>query len=138
MINRLWQWHFGEGLVRTPSNYGKMGLRPTHPELLDYLAGQFIESGWSIKAMHRLLMLSTTYQMSSRITREKVEADPSNEFWSRFNRRRLTVEEIRDSFLNLDKTLQLTMGGPSQTYADTEDGYCYNRCRKSRERSEGW
>ena len=122
MVNRLWQWHFGEGLVRTPSNYGKMGLRPTHPELLDYLAGQFIESGWSIKAMHRLMMLSNTYQMSSQISRENVEADPSNELWSRFNRRRLTVEEIRDSFLSLDKTLQLTTGGPSQTYADTEDG----------------
>jgi uncharacterized protein DUF1553/uncharacterized protein DUF1549 len=122
MANRLWQWHFGEGLVRTPSNYGKMGLRPTHAELLDYLAGQFIESGWSIKAMHRLLMLSNTYQMSSQITREKSEADPSNELWSRFNRRRLTVEEIRDSFLSLDGTLQLTTGGPLQTYTDTEDG----------------
>jgi len=122
MVNRLWQWHFGEGLVRTPSNYGKMGLRPTHPELLDYLAGRLIESGWSIKAMHRLLMLSNAYQMSSQITRSKAEADPSNEFWSRFNRRRLTVEEIRDSFLNLDGALDLTMGRPLQTYADTEDG----------------
>jgi hypothetical protein len=122
MANRLWQWHFGEGLVRTPSNYGKMGLRPTHAELLDYLAGQFIESGWSIKAMHRLVMLSSTYQMSSRITREKSEADPSNELWSRFNRRRLAVEEIRDSFLSLDGALHLTMGGPLQTYTDTEDG----------------
>jgi len=108
--------------VRTPSNYGKMGLRPTHPELLDYLASQFIESGWSVKAMHRLLMLSNTYQMSTQMSREKVEADPSNEWWSRFNRRRLTVEEIRDSFLSLDATLDLTMGGSSQTYADTEDG----------------
>jgi mono/diheme cytochrome c family protein len=122
MANRLWQWHFGEGLVRTPSNYGKMGLRPTHPELLDYLAGRFIESGWSIKAMHRLLMLSNTYQMSSQVTREKAEADPSNELWSHFNRRRLTVEEIRDSFLGLDGTLDLTMGGSLQTYNDTEDG----------------
>jgi mono/diheme cytochrome c family protein len=122
MVNRLWQWHFGEGLVRTPSNYGKMGLRPTHPELLDYLAGQFIESGWSIKAMHRLLMLSSTYQVSSQISRQNLGADPSNELWSHFNRRRLTVEEMRDSFLSLDKTLQSTMGGPSQTYADTEDG----------------
>jgi mono/diheme cytochrome c family protein len=122
IVNRIWQWHFGEGLVRTPSNYGKMGLQPTHPELLDYLAGQFVENGWSIKAMHRLLMLSNTYQMSSQITREKAEADPSNELWSRFNRRRLAVEEIRDSFLNLDGALDLTMGGPLQTYTDTEDG----------------
>jgi uncharacterized protein DUF1553 len=122
MVNRIWQWHFGEGLVRTPNNYGKMGLRPTHPELLDYLAGEFVESGWSIKAMHRLVMLSNTYQMSSQITRTKAEVDPANELWSHFNRQRLNVEEIRDSFLSLDETLDLTMGGSLQTYADTEDG----------------
>ena len=65
MANRIWEWHFGEGIVRTPSNFGKMGERPTHPELLDYLASRFIESGWSIKSMHRMLMLSSAYQMSS-------------------------------------------------------------------------
>ena len=65
MANRIWQWHFGEGIVRTPSNFGKAGERPTHPELLDYLASSFIERGWSIKSMHRLLMLSNAYQMSS-------------------------------------------------------------------------
>ncbi len=122
MANRIWQWHFGEGLVRTPSNYGRTGIQPTHPELLDYLAKRFIESGWSIKAMHRLIMLSSAYQMSSQITEEKTKVDPANEFWSRFNRRRLTVEEIRDSFLNLDGVMDLTMGGPLQAYSDNEDG----------------
>jgi cytochrome c551/c552 len=122
MVNRIWQWHFGEGLVRTPSNYGKMGLKPTHPELLDFLAGQFIRSGWSIKAMHRLIMLSSTYQMSSQITREKAAVDPSNELWSHFNRRRLAVEEIRDSFLCMDEALDLTMGGSLMAGTEQADG----------------
>ena len=65
MVNRLWQHHFGEGLVRTPSNFGKLGERPTHPELLDWLAARFVESGWSLKQMHRLIVLSATYQQSS-------------------------------------------------------------------------
>src|SRR5262249_22515694 len=65
MVNRIWQWHFGEGLVRTPDNFGKTGERPTDPELLDYLAARFTESGWSIKAMHRLIMLSSAYQLAS-------------------------------------------------------------------------
>ena len=65
MVNRIWQWHFGEALVRTPNNWGKTGEKPTHPELLDYLAKRFIESGWSVKAMHRMILLSSTYQMSS-------------------------------------------------------------------------
>jgi mono/diheme cytochrome c family protein len=122
MANRLWQWHFGEGLVRTPSNYGKMGLKPTHPELLDFLARQFIKNGWSVKAMHRLIMLSSTYLMSSQVTGEKAAADPSNELWSHFNRRRLAVEEIRDSFLGLDGALDLTMGGSLMTDTGQGDG----------------
>ena len=65
MVNRIWQNHFGEGIVRTPNNYGKLGTPPTHPELLDYLAHRFVESGWSVKAMHRAIMLSATYQQSS-------------------------------------------------------------------------
>ncbi len=111
MANRIWQWHFGEGLVRTPNNYGRMGSKPTHPELLDFLAQRFIESGWSIKAMHRHIMLSSAYQMSGEITDSKAEADPANELWSRFNRRRLAVEEMRDSLLSLDGSLDLTVGG---------------------------
>jgi hypothetical protein len=111
MVNRIWQWHFGEGLVRTPSNFGKLGEPPTHPELLDYLAGQFVASGWSVKVMHRLIMRSSTYQMSTAATPQQMQADPSNRFWSHFNPRRLDVEEIRDAFLSLDGSLDFTMGG---------------------------
>jgi len=111
MVNRIWQWHFGEGLVRTPSNFGKLGEFPTHPELLDYLAQQFVASGWSIKAMHRLIMNSSTYQMSSAAMPQQIEVDPANRLWSHFVPRRLDVEEIRDALLSLDGSLDLTMGG---------------------------
>jgi Protein of unknown function (DUF1553) len=111
MVNRIWQWHFGEALVRTPNNWGTTGEAPTHPELLDYLARSFVESGWSIKAMHRMIVLSNTYQMSSKPSREVLEADPGNRLWSRFNRQRMSVEQIRDTMLALDGSLDTTMGG---------------------------
>ena len=114
MVNRIWQWHFGEGIVRTPDNFGKMGERPTHPELLDYLASRFVESGWSIKAMQRMIVLSSAYQMSSQISDAAFEADPENKLLSRFNRQRLDVEEIHDGMLALDGSLDLTMGGTLQ------------------------
>jgi hypothetical protein len=120
MVNRIWQWHFGEGLVRTPDNFGKMGERPTHPELLDFLARRFIESGWSIKAMHRLIMLSSAYRMSSQVSQASLAADPENRLLSRFNRRRLTVEEVRDGLLAIDGSLDLTMGGTLQTGTGTD------------------
>jgi Protein of unknown function (DUF1553)/Protein of unknown function (DUF1549)/Planctomycete cytochrome C len=114
MVNRIWQWHFGEGIVRTPDNFGKMGERPTHPELLDYLAGRFVESGWSIKAMHRMILLSSAYQMSSQADDATFDGDPENRLFSRFNRQRLDVEEIHDGMLAIDGTLDLTMGGTLQ------------------------
>jgi len=124
MVNRIWQWHFGEGLVRTPDNFGKMGERPTHPELLDYLATEFVNNGWSIKAMHRLIMLSSAYRMSSvnpNITpNSPEEADPDNRLLTRFNRRRLSIEEMRDGLLAIDGTLDLTMGGTLQTGRGTD------------------
>lgn len=120
MVNRIWQWHFGEGLVRTPDNFGKMGESPTHPALLDYLAQQFIASGWSVKAMHRMLMLSSTYQMSSLCTAAAAAADPENRLLTRFNRRRLTVEEMRDGLLAITGRLDLTMGGTLQTGRGTD------------------
>jgi hypothetical protein len=92
-----------------------VGERPTHPKLLDYLAMRFVNSGWSLKATHRLIMLSSTYQMSSELTRKKMATDPSNLLWSRFNSRRLEVEEIRDALLAVDGSLDLTMGGTLQT-----------------------
>lgn len=119
LVNRLWLWHFGEGLVRTPDNFGKMGDRPSHPELLDYLAQQFVKNGYSIKAMHRLLMLSNTYQMASDHP-AAFEADPDNRLFSRFNRRRLDVEELRDGLLAIDGTIDFTMGGSLQSGRGTD------------------
>ena len=120
MTNRIWQWHFGEGLVRTPDNFGKMGERPTHPELLDYLAKQFVKNGWSVKAMHRMIMLSSAYQMDSMNPTLNAEADPDNRLLTRFNRRRLSVEEMRDGLLAVDGTIDLTMGGTLQTGRGTD------------------
>lgn len=120
MVNRIWQWHFGEGLVTTPSNFGKLGEAPTHPELLDYLARHFMKNGWSIKAMHRLIMLSSTYQMGSEILKQASEVDPSNRLLSHMNRRRLDAEEIRDGMLALTGQLDLTMGGTMQSGFGTD------------------
>lgn len=114
MVNRIWQKHFGEGIVRTPDNFGSMGERPTHPVLLDWLATRFVEGNWSIKALHRTIMLSAAYQMSSTPGAEVVKADPENRLFSRFNRRRLDVEEIRDSVLAIGGTIDETMGGTLQ------------------------
>jgi hypothetical protein len=114
MVNRIWQWHFGEGLVRTPDNFGKMGDRPSHPELLDYLAQRFIESGWSVKAMNRMIMLSSAYRTASDADEKTLEADPENRLLAHFNRQRLDVEEIRDGLLAIGGTLDLTMGGTLQ------------------------
>jgi hypothetical protein len=120
MANRIWQKHFIEGIVRTPDNFGKMGARPTHPELLDWLACLFVESGWSMKTMHRELMLSNAYQMSSVASPETIAADPENLLFSRMPRRRLDIEEIRDSLLALDNSLDLTVGGTLQSGFGTD------------------
>jgi hypothetical protein len=120
-VNRVWQWHFGEGLMRTPSNWGLMGERPSHPELLDYLTARFIEDGWSVKKLHRRIMLAAAYQRSSDISAEAAETDPGNKWLSHFSRRRLDVEEVRDAMLALDGSLDLTMGGTLQ-YGSGTDG----------------
>ena len=111
MVNRIWQWHFGRGLVATPNNFGRQGEPPTHPELLDWLAVEFVERGWSIKAMHRLMMLSNTYQMGSRYDAGNAALDPQNRYLWRMNRRRLDAEALRDSVLTVAGTLNLKMGG---------------------------
>ena len=111
MVNRIWHWHFGQGLVRTPDNFGALGERPTHPELLDWLARRFVQSGWSVKAMHRLIMLSSTYQMSSAHDHRAARLDPENRLWWRANVRRLEAEEIRDALLAVSGRLDRTMGG---------------------------
>jgi hypothetical protein len=120
MVNRIWQHHFGEGIVRSPDNFGKMGERPAHPELLDYLAAEFVAGNWSVKRMHRLIMLSAAYRMSSDGSAEAVAKDPENRLFSRFNRRRLSVEEIRDGLLAVDGSIDLTMGGTLQAGFGTD------------------
>lgn len=115
MVNRIWQHHFGEGLVRTPNDFGERGERPTHPELLDYLAAQFVESGWSVKALHRLIMLSAVYQQSSSVSAAAMARDPDNQLFGRMNRRRLEAEAIRDSLLAVSDRLVGTRGGPPFT-----------------------
>jgi Protein of unknown function (DUF1553)/Protein of unknown function (DUF1549)/Planctomycete cytochrome C len=113
MANRIWQHHFGDGLVRTSTNFGARGEPPSHPELLDYLAGQFVAGGWSIKAMHRLIMLSSVYQQSSRATATALSVDPENRLLARMSRRWLEAESIRDSLLAVAGRLEAAQGGPA-------------------------
>jgi mono/diheme cytochrome c family protein len=111
MVNRVWQGHFGEALVRSPDNFGRLGQRPTHPELLDWLARRFVESGWSTKSLHRTIMLSSAYQMSTAFNERAAADDPDNRLLWRMNRRRLEAEAIRDAVLAAGGSLDLTMGG---------------------------
>ncbi len=113
LVNRLWQHHFGRGIVATPNDFGVRGESPTHPELLDWLAVEFQERGWSIKHMHKLMLQSATYQQSSRANKETLAKDSTNSFFSRMNRLRLEGEVIRDSLLAVSGRLNLKMGGPS-------------------------
>lgn len=113
MVNRIWQHHFGVGIVRTPNNFGKLGAAPTHPELLDYLAHRFVDSGWSIKAMHRAIMLSATYQQSAIPDPATLQADPDNQWFGRMTRRRLDAEALRDSLLAVAGRLNPAAGGPA-------------------------
>jgi len=111
LVNRLWRWHFGTGLVRTPDNFGLLGERPTNGPLLDWLAVQFVKQGWSIKAMHRLMVLSSTYRMSSAYDEAAAERDPENRLYWRFNLQRLTADQLRDALLVTTDKLDRTMGG---------------------------
>jgi hypothetical protein len=113
MVNRIWQQHFGEGIVRTANNFGKMGERPTHPELLDWLATEFVQRSWSIKTMHRLMMNSQAYQRSSDDVTANIEKDGENRYLWRMPRRRLEAEAIRDSILSVAGNLDSRAGGPA-------------------------
>jgi len=108
MVNRLWQYHFGRGLVWTPNDFGVRGRAPSHPELLDFLATALVKNGWSIKKMHRLLMLSDAWQRSSFDDAKNIAIDHDNEFFWRFNARRLDAEEIRDTLLMVSGQLNRT------------------------------
>ena len=112
LVNRVWQWHFGAGLVRTPSDFGLRGEAPTHPELLDWLAAQFIAQGWSLKQLHRQILLSATWQQSSADNPAARAADPDNRLLWRMNRHRLGFEEVRDSLLAVAGRLDPKIGGP--------------------------
>src|SRR5215813_6712317 len=112
MVNRIWHWHFGRGIVATPSNFGKMGAKPSHPELLDWLATEFIRQGWSVKQIHRLIMNSETYKMSSGFSQAaNLEKDPANIYLWRFPLRRLEAEAIRDVILSASGRINLQAGG---------------------------
>jgi hypothetical protein len=111
MVNRIWQHHFGRGIVPTPNDFGKQGKPPTHPELLDYLAAKFREVGWSIKALHRLIILSRTYQLSSERDSDAIARDPTNELLAGFTRQRLDAESIRDTLLAVGGNLDLSPAG---------------------------
>ncbi len=112
MINRIWQHHFGRGIVPTPNDFGRQGKPPTHPELLDFLAAEFRECGWSIKTMHRRILLSSTYQQSSRRDPLALQADPTNQWLSGFPRQRLDAESIRDTLLAVGGSLDFSTPGP--------------------------
>jgi mono/diheme cytochrome c family protein len=111
MANRLWQQHFGKGLVATPNDFGRQGTPPTHSELLDYLASRFMQNGWSIKQMHRLILLSRTWQLSCSESTSASQRDPRNELYGRFTRRRLDAESLRDSLLFVSGDLDESPGG---------------------------
>ncbi len=114
LVNRLWQWHFGSGIVSTPNDFGRMGAEPTHPELLDWLATEFVRKGWSIKSMHRLILSSDTYRMTSRYTNPAAaRVDPSNLYLWRMNRRRLEAESLWDAVHAAAGTLNVKLGGRS-------------------------
>ncbi len=112
-VNRHWQYVFGEGLVRTVEDFGVRGEPPSHPELLDWLAVEFVESGWDVKRLERLLVTSATYRQSSRVTAAQLAADPGNRLWARAARARLDAEVIRDSALAAAGLLVERVGGPS-------------------------
>jgi len=112
-VNRVWHYHFGRGIVATPGNFGRLGSPPTHPELLDTLAVRFMESGWSVKWLHRTILRSATWQLSSQVRDENITSDPANEYLWRMSPRRLDIEAWRDALLSVAGTLDLRIGGPS-------------------------
>ncbi|MBO0862649.1 MAG: PSD1 domain-containing protein [Chloracidobacterium sp.] len=133
IVNRVWSHHFGAGLVRSLSNFGKVGDRPSHPELLDYLASRLIENNWSLKSLHREIMLSATYGLSSEFQRSNFNADPENRLLWRANRRRLDIESMRDSLLFVAGTLDTTRaGGPPEEWKTSKRRSVYGRISRFR------
>jgi Protein of unknown function (DUF1553) len=114
IVNRVWMYHFGQPLVATPGNFGKMGEKPTHPELLDYLAARLIESNWSLKALHREIMLTKVYALAAGTLEANENVDADNKLLWRANRRRLDVEPMRDTLLFVSGDLDERQGGPAE------------------------
>jgi hypothetical protein len=122
MVNRVWQHHFGTGLAATPDNLGQSGARPSHPELLDYLAAEFVRSGWSVKALHRLILTSAVYRQTSAFHADAARTDPDNRLLGRFPLRRLDAEALRDALLAVSGELDPHAGGPYVPTQRTADG----------------
>ncbi|QDT05484.1 Planctomycete cytochrome C [Rubripirellula lacrimiformis] len=139
MVNRIWRGHFGKGLVTTVDNFGIQGSPPSHPQLLDWLATEFVERGWSVKSMHRTIMLSQTYQMASDYDPKNIELDPENQWYWRQNLRRLEAEAIRDGLLAISGKLDLKTGGSELAYDNrayvfnhtSDDKSSYDTVRRS-------
>jgi hypothetical protein len=139
IVNRVWHWHFGKGLVTTPDNFGLLGDRPSHPALLDWLAAKFIEDDWSFKKLHRLILDSATWQMSSSAQPEAVKRDPHNHFYSRAPIRRIEAEALRDALLRISNRLDTSLGGSTWNFENrklvfnhtSEDNTSYQVNRRS-------
>jgi hypothetical protein len=131
MVNRLWQHHFGQGLVRTPNDFGTQGEPPTHPELLDYLAGELIRGGWKLKPIHKLIMSSTVYQQAGDSRAEALAVDPHNRLWWRKPPRRLEAEIVRDSLLAVSGTLTRNLYGPGTLDANSPRRSVYLTVKRS-------
>src|SRR6185369_12712505 len=119
IVNRIWQWHFGEDLVRTPNNFGLRSEPPSHPALLDWLAAQFVDDGWSLKSLHRRILLSSAYQRGSTVPRDQFARDPDNRRLGRFAAHRLEAEAIRDAMVFVSGNLDLSLGGPAGVDVDS-------------------
>ena len=131
MVNRIWKHHFGQGIVRSLGNFGKMGDRPTHPELLDWLAREFVRQGWSLKTMHRLMMTSNTYRQSSTVTPRQGQLDPGNRLLSRMRLRRMEAEELRDSLLWVSGQIDERRFGRGEAIIARPDGLVLSGKRRS-------
>jgi hypothetical protein len=134
IVNRVWQHHFGQGLVATPGNFGAKGARPSHPELLDWLASELVSSGWSLKKLHRLIMTSAVYRQASRVSAEST-SDSDNVLLSHFPMQRLDGESIRDAILAVSGQLDLTPYGPPEEVQRTPEGEVVDPGAGSRRRS---
>ena len=131
MVNRVWQHHFGRGLVATPNDFGVQGKPPTHPELLDWLAGEFVRGGWQLKPLHQLIMASAVYQQGAELKPANLKADPENKLWWHRPARRLEAEAIRDALLSVGGRLDEKLYGPSETNYESPRRSVYLRVKRS-------